>query len=377
MWCICLNSCFSDRVDNFWPWVQNKAEATSTYYGTQHFRSGANIAAPRDGVPIDSNDAATDTINDDEASAIPNTAATRRYGMHESYDQYRLCQFTQRNKGLYTADQQINRNDQRGTRQNPNGNRRGLECPEERDYYPWWHPSPWIDIAVLTDSADDDVCYPTSASCSKRCQYYMDNTMNYNKKGYCDVAHNTTVQTKLNNQQWNNRQWYNNRAACEKAKFTWYEIAHSDNLNFDSNSSFVCAHTQFSRVNQLGNARADTVISQSQMQSKGIVKSAVNEGVNANRFLWTIPAIPTAKAGTAYFSDMQSAYKSCTLRMRYNVSSADFEQWPADAVDAGSDRMVDWRNNSRFQGDTRTPLRQDPYVYIGPGDISSGCEFMI
>jgi hypothetical protein len=159
-------------VDDFWPWVNNKAEAGTTYRGKQHFRSTYNIAAPRDGVPIDSNDAATDTINDDEASAIPNTdgtrtvffhtlstfftllfflfivvcapTATRRYGMHESYDQYQLCQRTERNKGLYTADQLINRNDQRGTRQNPNGNRRGLECPEERDYYPWWHPSPWI-----------------------------------------------------------------------------------------------------------------------------------------------------------------------------------------------------------------------------------------
>lgn len=64
--------------------------------------------------------------------------------MHESFDQYQLCQRTERNRGLYTADQRVNRNDQRGTRQNPNGNRRGLECPEERDYYPWWHPSPWI-----------------------------------------------------------------------------------------------------------------------------------------------------------------------------------------------------------------------------------------
>ena len=46
--------------------------------GKQHFRdvstTPGNIAAPRDGVPIDSNDAATDTINNDEASAIPNTA---------------------------------------------------------------------------------------------------------------------------------------------------------------------------------------------------------------------------------------------------------------------------------------------------------------
>jgi hypothetical protein len=56
--------------------VNNKAEVGTTYRGTQHFRSGTNIAAPRDGVPINSDDAATDTINDDEASAIPNTDGT-------------------------------------------------------------------------------------------------------------------------------------------------------------------------------------------------------------------------------------------------------------------------------------------------------------
>lgn len=53
--------------------MNNKAQAGTTYRGKQHFRSGYNIAAPRDGVPIDSNDAATDTINDNEESAIPNT----------------------------------------------------------------------------------------------------------------------------------------------------------------------------------------------------------------------------------------------------------------------------------------------------------------
>ena len=68
--------------------------------------------------------------------------------MHESYDFYQLCQRTERNKGLYTADQRMRRNDARGTRQNPNGDRRGLECPEERDYYPYWRPTPWVDVAV-------------------------------------------------------------------------------------------------------------------------------------------------------------------------------------------------------------------------------------
>lgn len=77
------------RVDNFWPWVTNKAQAGTTYYGTQHYRPDAShIGAPRDGVPRDSNDAATDTIPQNEASAIANTVETRRFGMQESYDYY-------------------------------------------------------------------------------------------------------------------------------------------------------------------------------------------------------------------------------------------------------------------------------------------------
>ena len=35
----------------------------------------------------------------------------RRFGMQESFDYYQLCQRTQRNRGLYTADQLIRRND--------------------------------------------------------------------------------------------------------------------------------------------------------------------------------------------------------------------------------------------------------------------------
>ena len=105
-------------MDNFWPWVKNKAGPGTTYFGKQHFRDivGNNIAAPRDGVPRDSEgccccccccccchksylkvvvvvvvvvfvfvivinlifnnktiDAATDTINDNENDAIPST----------------------------------------------------------------------------------------------------------------------------------------------------------------------------------------------------------------------------------------------------------------------------------------------------------------
>lgn len=38
------------KVDDFWPWVTNKAEVGTTYRGEQHFRSGSNIGAPRDGI---------------------------------------------------------------------------------------------------------------------------------------------------------------------------------------------------------------------------------------------------------------------------------------------------------------------------------------
>lgn len=66
------------------------------------------------------------------------------YGMHEDYDYYQNCRTRVRNMGLFTADRRLNGNQARFTRQNNNGQRRGYECPEERDYYPYWHPTPWI-----------------------------------------------------------------------------------------------------------------------------------------------------------------------------------------------------------------------------------------
>ena len=56
----------------------------------------------------------------------------------ESWEYYDSCANRQRNSGLFVADQILNKN-KRGfssaifTRQSPNGERYGYECPEERD----------------------------------------------------------------------------------------------------------------------------------------------------------------------------------------------------------------------------------------------------
>lgn len=124
-------------------------------------------------------------------------AADVTLGQHEPLDFYLSCKSRERNNGLYIADQNVN--DNRGataTRQNPGGNgnndRNGLECPEERDYYPYWHPSPWHDIIIFTEDTD-------------RCAFYREESQNVKAKGECSLAE------------------FNNAAACSAEGGVWRE----------------------------------------------------------------------------------------------------------------------------------------------------------
>lgn len=97
-----------------------------------------------------------------------------KYGRHESYAFYQTCKQTERNKGLFQASQNPNGNDATKTRQNPGGNRQGYECPEERDYYPYWGPSPWKDIAMFTKDM-------------AKCQALKAESANVKPRHYCNV----------------------------------------------------------------------------------------------------------------------------------------------------------------------------------------------
>jgi len=97
-----------------------------------------------------------------------------RFGMQEDYDYYMNCKYRKRNHGLFTADQNLNGRTAKYTRQNPNGNRRGYECPEERDHYPYWHPTPWIDLAIYTNDAS-------------RCDFYKAESENVKGRMFCSL----------------------------------------------------------------------------------------------------------------------------------------------------------------------------------------------
>ena len=199
------------------------------------------------------------------------------YGMNEDLQSYKTCARRLRNKGLFTADQNLggNRKYAINTRQNPAGKRYGYECAEERDYYPYWHSSPWKDIAVMTNDAT-------------RCPYYISESQNVKSRWECVVPKNLTEKF------YGRFDIPNNKADCEAFRYpktengikaTWTEIK-SHGLPAPD-----CRETEFSRDNHLGNGL----------------------GGHPNVYNWTIPN--------------NINHEQCILRLRYNISTNDYDSW--------------------------------------------------
>jgi hypothetical protein len=244
----------------------------------------------------------TDTIPDNMAGAeaVDNTVnpPQLKYGMHESYQSYQDCQTRNRNMGLYTADRDTQGGLTAGrassiyTRQNNNGQQNGYECPEERDYYPYWHPSQWKDIAILTTNTG-------------MCDFYKANSQNVMSKGYCQDPNNPGPQTQPNNP-----------TACSNANFQWVEQS-----PFELNAP-DCQAVPWSRENHLGNG-ADGF---------------------PNNYNMTIPK---------YESCTKTNNCVCVLRLRYNISSVE-DGWPN--MNNPQIGFVDWTNNDKGSVIKQNPI---------------------
>ncbi len=233
------------------------------------------------------------TIPTNNANCYNNKCDTDvRYGRHESQEYYRYCVHRERNKGLFTGTQNLNnRNTAQHTRQNAAGTRYGYECPEERDYYPYWTPTPWRDIAILTND-------PT------RCDAYKAESQNVKSRFYCQVPE--VYWTLFPNP--GQRIIPITQEACEAMKMvdptTEQEVA----AKWTEAPAFglpapVCRQNLFTRDNHHGNTIGGQMIS----------------------FNWTLPS---------------TVHERCVMRLRYNISSSDYDGWESptsiqtSAVDA-------------------------------------------
>jgi hypothetical protein len=219
----------------------------------------------------------TDTIPNNAAGAatIDTTVTPNapKYGMHESYQSYQDCNTRNRNMGLYIADRAAQgglttaRASAIYTRQNNNGAQNGFECPEERDYYPYWSPSQWKDVAILTTNKNF-------------CKFYQQNSQNTVSKGFCQASSAPGIQTAQNNP-----------TDCTAQANQWVQQP-AWGL-----SAPVCDFVPWSRENHLGN------------------------GVDGfpNTYNWTLPQ--------GVESCVSSDTCTCVVRLRYNVSTIE-DGWP-------------------------------------------------
>jgi len=203
-----------------------------------------------------------------------------KYGMHEDFQSYQHCSLRERNKRLYPADRNINGENARYTRQENNGERYGYECNEERDHYPYWHPTIWKDIAVFTDD-------------TSRCQYYQEESENVKGRWYCDVS------DRFLNDNYNP----NSRDAiipineddCNELEGgEWKQSEPHLHPSGEAVGAPVCEEAPHQRDNHHGNGDSRYFVG----------------------YKWTVPE--------------HLVHSSCAIRIRYNITSNDYDAWNID-----------------------------------------------
>uniref|UniRef100_A0A7S0H090 Uncharacterized protein n=1 Tax=Amorphochlora amoebiformis TaxID=1561963 RepID=A0A7S0H090_9EUKA len=237
--------------------------------------------------------------------------------MHENHLHYIECLRTMRNHGLYLADQSLGGNTARFTRQNPRGNRRhGLECPEERDYYPYWRKQPWKDIAILVSN-------------TSFCEFFQTQSQNVRTYGRCQCPDSENECPFL-------------ETVCTSRNYTWVTDP-SHGLKAPD-----CLYHPFTRDNHLGNSyEVDP--------STGdfITPKPGSKPMNPHYKL----TIPQDMAG-----------KMCVIRLRYNISTNDY---PSHAYADKSNAQCNYKERDGVRYD-------DPSCGRGTGvKADQNCPFVI
>lgn len=249
-----------------------------------------------------------------------NAYISKAVGLHEPANYYQSYYTRKRNSGLYTDDQKLTADRAIYTRQNPGGTRRGLEVPEERDYFPYWGPTPWKDIAIMvSDNKTEKLMkdYVNDKHYGFKYMCIMDSGVHGNPK--CPPDNNNRASVRCVGP-------YITQEDCKKHKGRWVRFitnylektggvlstchgegneklsrgvpyeAHKISQGSDNPSQFVLLHESPEVI-----FAPSTVVNHNGISSNGKFSS----------YKWKVPCFPT------------NITQRCVLRIRYNITSDD------------------------------------------------------
>jgi len=277
----------------------------------------------------------TGTSNDANGlQNVKNTHTTNlnnNRGLHESEEYYTMAKQRARNTGLFIADQKVHGNKQINTRQNPGGTRRGQEVPEERDYYPWTHPTIWRSHLIFHNNLTE---------CDEKMASETQNT-----KAKCHCIPGTAANTAA---AWTQAQnavvAKETEAECTAAGGNW-------DCQIFNIPKPKCVQAAWSQVNNLGNVENTGEGGLPQHYDMEVPSAAVLKTSGCHAYKWN----ENAGGNTNYAGPgANKEYFRIAWRMRYNMTVGDFAPYETDQI-----------CNQRSNAQQQSPIQQNPTVDVG------------
>nr|XP_058959382.1 protein DD3-3-like [Pocillopora verrucosa] len=241
------------------------------------------------------------------AGSQENNEVKMERGLHEPLEYYRTYRRRERNKDLFTANQDLEGNSAIYTRQNPDGKRRGFEVPEERDYYPYWGPTPWKDIAILVSDS--------TTKSAMRDHVNRD----YGKKWLCIIDDGVakTLCPKVPQKNKRNAKCvarFITQDSCQGAGGSWTQVQTNFIEKFGSKDKGV-AYEPHLITQGTGEGKQGLVLADSpevlDAPSTVVNHNGMNMDGKFSSYKWKIPHFPS------------NTPQRCVLRIRYNITTKD------------------------------------------------------